>query len=638
MNKIMVHIDNIKYKNKPIGDDYRLMKPRLQNENTIKEIDITELMKEIGNGYAVSPAVMKGGCTTNNWYQQSLFMVDIDNNKKELPILKVTQAIEICKVNNIMPIFYYYTYSHTKDVPKYRLVFFMKRPVSDTNIREKIMLTLIDLFPQSDNACKNADRIFLGTNKQVVSCDLNSCLNVNDVFRLSSNRCLDTNDYGNSELNRLKANFNLLEYMSRDNDISCSTKDTTYFKNCSVCGHNDCLRYYHKSNTFYCFGANGSKGGSIIDYLMATEKLNRKQAINKFLNELCNIEKISSSSELEYFTAEELQNMDLPPVKFYVDGLIPQGLTLICSVPKLGKSWLSLQLCLALANGTKFLGFNTLQCDCLYLSLEDSKNRLMDRTSNLLGDSKFPNNLNLCVYCPDLCNGLIEELEKFISSHSNVGIIVIDTLQKIRGFSKSSNVYANDYNELSKLKRFADKYNIGIILIHHLKKGIENNDIFERVSGTNGITGTADTTLILSKSSRSDQYTQLSVVGRDVEFNEYTIEFDKNSCTWKMVGLYELMDDFIKGQSYNNDTLVATIKTLVENNDGIWKGTLKELNKVHKELYGDFYVPTEHRLKSCVNDFKSLLLLKDNIEYIPASKNPTIDGRIQIFKKINKSS
>lgn len=638
MEKVKLHIDTISYKEKPQRVEYSLMKPRLQNENTIQEITLTELMEKIRQGYAISPAVMKGGYANNNWYQQSLFMIDIDNNRKDIPILEVRQALEICRINNIMPVFYYYTYSHTKDVPKYRLVFLMEKTIIDNNVRSRLMSTFTELFPQSDVACKNSDRIFLGTNKQVIPCDLNSCIAINNIFRLSTKKCLDVNDYGNSELNRLKNDFNLLEYMCRENVVSRSTEDITYFKNCSVCGHNDCLCYFHKSNTFFCFGANGNIGGSIIDYLIVTQKLSKMEAINKFKYELCHLQQGDCVGSIEYYTAEELQNMDLPPVKFYVDGLIPQGLTLICSVPKLGKSWLSLQLCLSLTRGTKFLGFNTNQCACLYLSLEDSPNRLLERISILVGDSVFPRNLYLNNYNKDLNNGLIDELRKVISSHPDIGIIVIDTLQKIRGISKGSNVYANDYFELSKLKRFADIHNIGIILIHHLKKGTENNDVFERVSGTNGITGTADTTLVLSKKNRSDEYTQLSVVGRDVEYNEYTITFDKSKCTWNMVGLSELMDEFIKCQTYNNDTLVKTIKTLVEKNKGIWKGTFKELNLIHKELYGDIYATSEHRLRSYVNDIKSLLMLKDNVEYIPASKNPTNEGRVQTFRKVTNNN
>lgn len=639
MEKVRLHIDTINYEEKPKKKEFAFIKPRLQNENTIQEVDLNELMEKIGQGYAVSPAVMKGGLKKENWYMQSLFMIDIDNKEEELPhILSLEEALNICKVNNVLPVFYYYTFSHSEELPRFRLVFMLDKPTTDVNIRNIIMRTLINLFSKRDNACFSSEHVFLGTNKKCVVCDLNSRITVDGVLKLSDFKTFEGKVDKDNQLNRLKSSFDLLSYMCKDNDISNTTEDIVYFSNCSVCGHNDCLRYYPKSNSFYCYGANGNIGGSIIDYLMVTEKLSMSEAINKFKYELCNLQQDDCVGSIEYYTAEELQKMDLPPVKFYVDGLIPQGLTLICSVPKLGKSWLALQLCLSLTKGTKFLGFNTNHCACLYLSLEDSPNRLLERISILLGDSAFPGNLYLNNYNKDLNNGLIDELRKVISIHSDIGIIVIDTLQKIRGVSKGSNVYANDYFELSKLKRFADIHNIGIVLIHHLKKGTENNDVFERVSGTNGITGTADTTLVLSKKNRGDEYTQLSVVGRDVEYNEYTITFDKDRCTWNMVGLTELMDEFIKRQTYNIDTLVATIKTLVEKNNGIWKGTFKELNLIHKEFYGDFYVPSEHRLRSCVNDLKSLLMLKDNIEYIPASKNPTNEGRVQTFRKVTNNN
>lgn len=131
----------------------------------------------------------------------------------------------------------------------------MDKPITNTKIREQIILTLIDLFPQSDTSCKNADRIFLGTNKQAIIYDADARINIDNVLRLFNHHNINNNS--TKDLDNPKYNFDLLEYMCIDNEISHSTNDITYFKNCSICGHNDCLRYYHKSNTFYCFGANG---------------------------------------------------------------------------------------------------------------------------------------------------------------------------------------------------------------------------------------------------------------------------------------------------------------------------------------------------------------------------------------------
>ena len=632
MTKIKLHIDTKCYKNKP--NDFNLIKPRLQNNNTIQEIELNELIEKIKLGYSISPGIMINGMSANNWTEQSLFMIDIDNNNKDVPILKVHQALNICKNNNLIPLFYYYTFNHTKEKPKYRLVFLMDKPIIDTKIREQINLTLIDLFPQSDTSCKNADRIFLGTNKQVTIYDADARINIDNVLRLFNHHNINNNS--TKDLDNPKYNFDLLEYMCIDNEISHSTNDITYFKNCSICGHNDCLRYYHKSNTFYCFGANGCKGGTIIDYLMANEKLTLQQAMKKFENELNKTESNIITNKFEWFTAEELQNMELPEVIFYVSKIIPQGLNLICSAPKLGKSWFALQLCLSITSGKSFLGFNTKQCSCMYLALEDSKNRLYERTKKLLNGKEFPSNLYLTTSIVDINNGLIDTLEKMIQQHQDIKVIVIDTLQKIRGISKSNNVYANDYKELSLLKSFADKNNLSIILIHHLRKGIkgfESEDVFESILGTNGLMGTADTTIVLKKKNLQVEETQMYITGRDVELNDYVIKFNKDKCKWQMIGNVENYNEHLKRQSYNNNTLVATIKTLLKDKN-VWTGTLKELNNEHMKLYNNLYSDNSHKLGKELINIESLLLECDNIVYIPSSKYPTNKGRIITLKKV----
>lgn len=154
MEKVRLHIDIINYVEKPTNIEFASIKPRLQNDNTIQEVDLNKLMEKIGQGYAVSPAVMKGGLKQENWYMQSLFMIDIDNKKKELPhILSLEEALNICKVNNVLPVFYYYTFSHSEELPRFRLVFMLDKPTMDLNIRNIIMSTLINLFPKRDNRC-----------------------------------------------------------------------------------------------------------------------------------------------------------------------------------------------------------------------------------------------------------------------------------------------------------------------------------------------------------------------------------------------------------------------------------------------------------------------------------------------------
>lgn len=87
---------------------------------------------------------------------------------------------------------------------------------------------------------------------------------------------------------------------------------------------------------------------------------------------------------------KELQNKNLAPIIFYIDNFIPQGLTILCSSPKMEKSWMALDMGLSISRGTPFMGFNTLQSKVLYLALEDSENILQTRTNKLLNGANFP--------------------------------------------------------------------------------------------------------------------------------------------------------------------------------------------------------------------------------------------------------
>ena len=86
------------------------------------------------------------------------------------------------------------------------------------------------------------------------------------------------------------------------------------------------------------------------------------------------------------FSAQELQSMKFPPISYIVEDIIPaEGVTLLCSKPKFGKSWLAYDLCIACTTDRFTLGtIKPAQGNVLYLALEDSKRRLQRRMTKLL--------------------------------------------------------------------------------------------------------------------------------------------------------------------------------------------------------------------------------------------------------------
>lgn len=164
-------------------------------------------------------------------------------------------------------------------------------------------------------------------------------------------------------------------------------------------------------------------------------------------------------------TAEELLSTPLPPVKWIIPGLLPAGLALFAGPSKAGKSWLTLWLCLQIAQGNPVWNREIEPRTVIYFSLEDTFNRLQNRIFQLIDGGDAPERLILQTECPSIGQGLEEQVESLIHTYRDVGLVVIDTLQKVRVSDGNGGMYANDYKEAGALKKLADKYGICILLI-----------------------------------------------------------------------------------------------------------------------------------------------------------------------------
>ncbi len=297
---------------------------------------------------------------------------------------------------------------------------------------------------------------------------------------------------------------------------------------------------------------------------------------------------------LETFSAYELQHMVLPPVQWLVDGLIVRGgLGVLAAPPKYGKSWMCLDLCTSIATGRKFLGFNTWKARPLYLALEDSKNRLQARQNKQLAGRAAAQEFDFSIQ-RDTTDGLLfDKLETYCTENPDTALIVIDTLQKVRSKSSGRNMYAEDYGEIGKLKSFADAHNLTILLVHHLRKMGDESDPFNRISGSTAIMGAADFAFVLTKSRRQDDEAILTVTGRDVEEEEFSLHFDKEFCTWQIVGTVAEVEDKRVRAYYTTDPIVLTVKSLLKA-DTTWTGSTSSLKQAVTSVTG-FDIPDSER-------------------------------------------
>lgn len=308
--------------------------------------------------------------------------------------------------------------------------------------------------------------------------------------------------------------------------------------------------------------------------------LDRGMTIEEIIAQDCG-EQLPPPSEkpsLSTISAVDLQQKNIPPIRWIVKDLIPAGLNMLASPPKYGKSWMVLDLCLSVASGGRFLGYQTDKGGCLYLALEDSQRRLKSRMGTLLTGRTAPDGFYFTVSAHSMDDGLFDELEDFLKLHPDTSLIVVDTLQRVRGaYHGKEGAYAADYREIGALKTFADSHNVAILLVHHLRKMKDDGDPFNMVSGTNGIMGVTDTTMVLTREKRGDEHTTLSVVGRDVESNDVVLRFNKTTCHWENLGDGDWFAEQQARSEYQESPVVKTIKKLLEQSPDGWEGSSKDL-------------------------------------------------------------
>lgn len=302
------------------------------------------------------------------------------------------------------------------------------------------------------------------------------------------------------------------------------------------------------------------------------EKQSPKDCINSISNTINSV-KVDS---LDTKTMRKLNDTAFIPHKPVIDGLLNNGVNLLVGPPKIGKSFMVADLSVRVSKGEPFLNRKTHQGEVLYLALEDDFQRLQQRFYRMF-DVNDTENLHLAIVSQDIKSGLAIQINEFMINHPKVSLIVIDTLQKIRGNENDKYSYSNDYDVITILKEIADRHNICILVVHHTRKQ-EATDIFDTISGTNGLLGAADGSLIINKDKRADSRAKMAVSGRDIPYQELTIEFDREKCLWNFIDETDAFEE-------PKDKLLEQIAVLVSVDKSEWVGTATDLiNELNLDL------------------------------------------------------
>ncbi|WP_271605659.1 AAA family ATPase [Bradyrhizobium sp. CCBAU 11434] len=234
--------------------------------------------------------------------------------------------------------------------------------------------------------------------------------------------------------------------------------------------------------------------------------------------------------------AAKLRTKVFEPIRYVVPGYVADGCTILAGRPKIGKSWLMLDIALAVADDGYCLGeIKCAQGDVLYLALEDNERRLHSRITKLIGDSsEWPAAFDYATEWPRADEGGIDNITGWIAKARKPRLIVVDVLARFRSpRRKDQQPYESDYAAIQGLQTIASKSGIAIVIVHHLRKSMGDSDPFEKVSGTMGLSGAADTTLVLDRDASG---VTLYGRGRDIEEIESAVEFSKLTGKWRVLG------------------------------------------------------------------------------------------------------
>ena len=235
--------------------------------------------------------------------------------------------------------------------------------------------------------------------------------------------------------------------------------------------------------------------------------------------------------EKTQWTVPELYAADFAPPRFLVNDLLPSGLSVLAGRPKVGKSWLALQIAAAVAAGGSVLGEQVEQGRVLYLALEDTPRRLRDR----LQKQQVPASAALTFATTWEPLGEAGLVDLMLAADRGYALIVVDTLT--RGLGRADPLDVLDMTNLfSSLQRLAARHDLALLLVdHHRKPGMGSADPIDDIFGSTAKAGVVDAAMGLYKV-HGEKEAVLKVTGRDLSERELAVRWDTAHFVWTFQG------------------------------------------------------------------------------------------------------
>lgn len=233
--------------------------------------------------------------------------------------------------------------------------------------------------------------------------------------------------------------------------------------------------------------------------------------------------------------------LTLPPRQWLVDKLvIEKGITLIYAEPKIGKSYIAMNMAETIATGREWLGRKTKKSNVLWIDFDMGHDGTLIRSFEVAqGINEHFENFNQHYFdnfqiitseyfkvnkLPSLnffTGSGISQLQQHITDNG-INLIVLDTLSKIiiganENDAKDLNIVFNN------IKMVRDNCRCGFIIIHHSTK--KNSGTEQSARGSGVILAEPDLILNVSRDTTDQSYIDISV-----SFSRYTSSFDTVQC------------------------------------------------------------------------------------------------------------
>lgn len=124
----------------------------------IVEGTVADLIQSVKDGYAFSAVYRDGTRNKGNFLGSQVVALDFDGGTEMHSIGEIMRRPFVSAYGS----FVYTTPSHTEDAPRCRVVFCLEEPINSSDEYEELLSSILVVFPDADQACKDSARLFYG--------------------------------------------------------------------------------------------------------------------------------------------------------------------------------------------------------------------------------------------------------------------------------------------------------------------------------------------------------------------------------------------------------------------------------------------------------------------------------------------